>query len=93
MQLFCLRFVECYLLYRPCTLCFAGVLGFFILVGYEQMTLNAKAESMKAQIADELPRFLDLLQAELQIGMPIEMQCWLFVKISIINFNRISEGA
>lgn len=27
---------------------------------------------MKAQIADELPRFLDLLQAELQIGMPIE---------------------
>ena len=49
-----------------------GILGFFILVGYEQMTLNAKAESMKAQIADELPRFLDLLQAELQIGMPIE---------------------
>ena len=53
--------------FMPC-----GILGFFILVGYEQMTLNAKAESMKAQIADELPRFLDLLQAELQIGMPIE---------------------
>ena len=52
-----------------------GSLGFFILVGYEQMTLNAKAESMKAQIADELPRFLDLLQAELQIGMPSVAAC------------------
>ena len=27
---------------------------------------------MKAQVSGELPRFLDLLQAELQIGMPIE---------------------
>ncbi|MFR3808703.1 MAG: hypothetical protein ACLTX3_07065 [Lachnospiraceae bacterium] len=27
---------------------------------------------MKAQVSGELPRFLDLLQAEMQIGMPIE---------------------
>ena len=50
----------------------AGILSFLFLAFYRQSRLNAKAEERRSQMAGELPRFLDLLQAELQVGMPIE---------------------
>lgn len=49
-----------------------GVLLFSLFCFSEQLLLKTKADDMKAQVSGELPRFLDLLQAELQIGMPIE---------------------
>lgn len=42
------------------------------LVYFEQNKLNKKAEEMRIQISNELPRFLDLLETELQIGIPVE---------------------
>lgn len=49
-----------------------GVFLFFYLVFFEQQRLNSKAEEMKEQVAAELPRFLDILQTELIVGLPIE---------------------
>ncbi len=39
---------------------------------YDQKKLDKKAIERKIQIENELPRFLDLLKPELEIGMPIE---------------------
>lgn len=52
--------------------CIIGAALFFFLVFYEQQKLNKKADAMRIQIANELPRFLDLLQTELQVGLSIE---------------------
>lgn len=49
-----------------------GIVLFFFFCYGEQQLLKRKAEDMRTQVSGELPRFLDLLQAELQIGMPIE---------------------
>lgn len=49
-----------------------GIILFFFFCYGEQQLLKRKAEDMRTQVSGELPRFLDLLQAELQIGMPIE---------------------
>lgn len=49
-----------------------GVIAFAVLVYYEQYRAEKKAEEMKIQIENELPRFLDLLSSELQIGLPVE---------------------
>ena len=49
-----------------------GVAAFFYLVFYEQQRLDRKAEDLRNQISFELPRFLDLLQTELQVGLPVE---------------------
>ena len=45
----------------------AGAFVFFMF--YEQKKLDKKAEAMRMQIANELPRFLDLLIPALQVGM------------------------
>lgn len=58
-------------LVSPIFMIYGGIL-FFVLVYYEQQNLESKAKEMRIQVADELPRFLDLLQTELIIGMPIE---------------------
>lgn len=49
-----------------------GITVFLYFVYSEQSRLDKKAEEMRFQVASELPRFLDLLQTELQIGLPIE---------------------
>lgn len=49
-----------------------GAALFLYLVYYEQKRLDSIADGMRTQVANELPRFLDLLQTELQVGMPIE---------------------
>lgn len=49
-----------------------GLLGFVYFVFYDQKRLDQKAEEMRLQIEGELPRFLDLLKPELEIGLPIE---------------------
>lgn len=49
-----------------------GAAAFLFLVFYEQQKLHARAEGMRVQIANELPRFLDLLQSELEVGLPVE---------------------
>lgn len=49
-----------------------GSVLFFFLAFYEQKRLESKADDMKKQVAGELPRFLDILQTELIVGMPIE---------------------
>ena len=51
---------------------FTGICLFSYFALYQQNKLNHKKDDMKIQVADELPRFLDLLQAELETGMPIE---------------------
>lgn len=54
-----------------------GVFLFFYLVFFEQQRLNSKAEEMKEQVAAELPRFLDILQTELIVGLPIETSIYI----------------
>lgn len=54
-----------------------GVFLFFYLVFFEQQRLNNKAEEMKEQVAAELPRFLDILQTELIVGLPIETSIYI----------------
>lgn len=49
-----------------------GIVTFFFFTIYDQKKLDKKAEERKIQIENELPRFLDLLKPELEIGMPIE---------------------
>lgn len=49
-----------------------GMLIFIAFVYFEQHTLDKKAEAMRIEIANDLPRYLDLLQTELQVGLPIE---------------------
>lgn len=50
----------------------AGAVLFICFVYIEQYELDKKADEMRNQVANELPRFLDLLQTELQVGLPIE---------------------
>lgn len=54
-----------------------GVFLFFYLVFFEQQRLNSKAEEMKEQVEAELPRFLDILQTELIVGLPIETSIYI----------------
>ena len=54
-----------------------GVFLFFYLVFFEQQRLNSKAEEMREQVATELPRFLDILQTELIVGLPIETSIYI----------------
>lgn len=54
-----------------------GVFLFFYLVFFEQQRLNSKAEEMREQVAAELPRFLDILQTELIVGLPIETSIYI----------------
>ena len=54
-----------------------GAFLFFYLVFFEQQRLNSKAEKMKEQVAAELPRFLDILQTELIVGLPIETSIYI----------------
>ena len=51
--------------------CFIGAVSFLLLVYREQQRIGKKAEEMRLQVSGELPRFLDLLQSELIVGMPI----------------------
>lgn len=47
------------------------IIAYYCLMG-EKQALKKEAENRKYQIQDELPDFLDLLSAELAIGLPIE---------------------
>lgn len=49
-----------------------GAVLFLYLCFYEQKRLDRIADDMRLQVSNELPRFLDLLQTELQVGLPIE---------------------
>lgn len=62
-----------------------GVFLFFYLVFFEQQRLNSKAEEMKEQVAAELPRFLDILQTELIVGLPIETSIYIICE----KFNSL----
>lgn len=50
-----------------------GFLLFIYFVYYEQMRTKSKADAARAEMAADLPRFLDILQSELQVGLPIEI--------------------
>lgn len=50
-----------------------GCLLFLYITFSEQIRLDNIVKKKKAQIQDELPRFLDLLQSELQVGITTEM--------------------
>ncbi len=50
----------------------AGFGAFAYLYYYQQHKLDKKAEKMKDDLGDEIPRFVGLLYAELQIGMNVE---------------------
>lgn len=49
-----------------------GFIVFLFFLVSDQKKLEQKAEERRIQIENELPRFLDLLKPELEIGMPIE---------------------
>ncbi len=61
-----------YVVFKDIIVLLVGLLMFSILAYLEQYTVRKKAKKKKNQIFNELPRFLDLLQSELMIGMPIE---------------------
>lgn len=70
---FCLLILCCVLSFLFGILFLAfGAAAFLYLVFYEQKRLDSIADGMRTQVANELPRFLDLLQTELQVGLPIE---------------------
>ena len=50
-----------------------GCLLFLYITFYEQIRLDNIVKKKKIQIQNELPRFLDLLQSELQVGITTEM--------------------
>lgn len=50
-----------------------GCLLFLYTTFYEQVRLDNIVKRKKSQIQEELPRFLDLLQSELQVGITTEM--------------------
>lgn len=50
-----------------------GCILFLYITFNEQIRLDGIVKKKKAQIQDELPRFLDLLQSELQVGITTEM--------------------
>jgi len=49
-----------------------GVLIGFPLIMFQVIMINGKAQKRRFQLANELPRYLDLLQTALLIDMPIE---------------------
>jgi len=55
----------------PYCILVGGIL-FYGLSFMEISNLKSKAESMRIQVGDDLPRFLDLLKTELVIGLPVE---------------------
>ncbi len=61
-----LGFTISYLFLMPCLVAAA------ILCFLDQKVMDAKVDDMRSQISGELPRFLDLLQTELQVGLPVE---------------------
>lgn len=50
-----------------------GFVFFIYFVYYEQMRVKSKADEARSQMADDLPRFLDILQSELEVGLPVEI--------------------
>ena len=57
----------------------AGILPGFLCAGtalifmtLDKSAVSSKAKQMKAEIASELPNFLDLLRTELAVGVPVE---------------------
>lgn len=52
--------------------CLFGAVLFIIFAFAERSRLKSMANDRKAQMASELPRFIDLLQAELVVGLPVE---------------------
>ena len=55
------------ILWNPIVL-LAGVMLFVVFAVTEQDTIKSRANDMRTQIQDDLPRFLDLLKTELSIG-------------------------
>ena len=91
-----------YVVFKDITVLLIGLLMFCILAYLEQYTVRKKANKKKNQIFNELPRFLDLLQSELMIGMPIEtalmklserMTDTLLGREFLDAFNRTELGA
>lgn len=50
----------------------AGAALFLAFTVAEQDTIKSRANDMRTQIQDDLPRFLDLLKTELSIGLAVE---------------------
>lgn len=74
-----------------------GIPVLIYLAYFEEIKTKSAAESKKKDIENDLPRFLDLLSTELEIGMPIEtaiftlsknLKCTLSDEF-IITFNEI----
>lgn len=49
-----------------------GMIGYLVLSQYQPRKLKSACEERRMEIESDLPRFLDLLEAELQVGLPIE---------------------
>ena len=67
---FCISFILA-ILWNPIVL-LAGVMLFVVFAVTEQDTIKSRANDMRTQIQDDLPRFLDLLKTELSIGLAVE---------------------
>lgn len=53
--------------------CFVGALAFILLAFMEKNALKKEAENRKIEVGGNLPRFIDLLQTELIVGLPVEI--------------------
>lgn len=57
-----------------------GVFSMCYLCVIEKKIVHKRAEGRRHQIEEELPRFLDLLRTELNVGMPIETAVYVICK-------------
>lgn len=74
---FCISFILA-ILWNPIVL-LAGVMLFVVFAVTEQDTIKSRANDMRTQIQDDLPRFLDLLKTELSIGLAVENAIYIFL--------------
>lgn len=49
-----------------------GFMLFYILSYYETEHIKSKANDMRSQVKNELPKFLDLLSTELEVGLSVD---------------------
>lgn len=69
------------------------LVAFFLLFFFEQISLNQKVNKMKIEIENDLPRMLDLLKTELDIGLPIETAIYILCnKVDSLLSREILES-
>lgn len=83
-------------------ICLIGFFAYLILAEFEKRRMHRISENRREEIEDDLPRFLDLLEAELVVGLPIENAIYilcrklpdmLLAREFMDSLNRMKLGA